>query len=546
MKSLENLWGDDIITINDNGKEGTNMANFQKTIDAMKTGIPFIAQAVLYNTKNNTKGNADLLVRSDYINKLVLESVLNEDEEKYKAPNLTGNYHYLVIDIKWSTLNFCAKDNTLRKEGRIPAYKGQLAIYNCAMGNIQGYIPPKTYLLGKGWKREKIVKKEKISYKGHSCFECLGVVDYSNVDNLYIKKTADAIKWYQDMVNDGIKWSLLNPANSNMYPNMSNDDMVWGDIKKKIADEIGEITQICNVGIKERNNLHKMNIYSYYDNNCNSLNMGLKNSETANKIDTILNIMRDDQYDIFPVKIQNNMKMWQKESPVDFYFDFETINELLTKMTIDINDSFNINGMIFEIGVGWIENEKWNFEKFYIDEINENAEKNMINEFYKFILKKSSELDPIKKYYPRLFHWTNAERNNLLDANNRHGGQWNDLINEITVKFVDMYKVFIGSQYNGIKYDAIGIKGALNYKLKTIGKALYNLKKIDTKWPDNDISNGQIAMLEAAKFYRNKNNNSLTQQDLQTFDDIIKYNEIDCKMIWEIVMYFRKNHSDLD
>ena len=50
-----------------------------------------------------------------------------------------------------------------------------------------------------------------------------------------------------------------------MYPNMTNDDLVWGQVKKIIAKEIGEVTQVCNVGIKERKTLHELGIYSYKD-----------------------------------------------------------------------------------------------------------------------------------------------------------------------------------------------------------------------------------------------------------------------------------------
>ena len=195
------------------------------------------------------------------------------------------------------------------------------------------------------------------------------------------------------------------------------------------------------------------------------------------------------------------MKNWQESCPVDFYFDFETINNQFVKSEIDINNSECISGIIFEIGIGWIENNVWNFKKFYIDQVNSDNEEEIIQDFFEFVLQKSAELDPDKKYYPRLFHWTNAEINNLRDANCRHGSIWNNLINETDILFVDMYKVFFDEK--------IGIKGALNYKLKTIGKALYNLGKITTTWPDTDITNGQIAMLEAAKYYKNKKNNCL-------------------------------------
>jgi hypothetical protein len=552
MNSLKEKFREDFIMINNDSYSGITDINFNITIKAMQSGFPIIAQAVLYNNNNNTRGVADLLVRSDYINKLVKNPILSPEEEVLKASNLNGNYHYIVIDIKWSVLHFSSKNNNVLKDGRIPAYKGQLAIYNCALGNIQGYYPTKAFLLGKGWKREKTVKRLTTTEWNMDCFDQLGIIDYGGNDSIYVQKTADAIKWYNNVSVNGKGWSPLNPPNENMYPNMSNDDLVWGNIKKEIAERIGEVTKICHVGIKERRELHNRGIYSYYDTKCTSQNMGLGDTETANKINAILDINRDIQYNIFPRIIINNMLNWQESSPVDFYFDFETLNDQFAKnhTDIDINNSTSIPGLIFEIGVGWAENSQWKFEKFYIDKVSQEEEGKIIEQFYKFILSKSLELDPKKQFYPRLFHWTNAERNNLQDANARHCGKFLDLVCEVDVKFVDMFKVFSGGKILNAEnnkyyeYEPIAIKGAFNYKLKTIGKALYNLGKIETQWPDTDITNGQIAMLEAIKYYKNKMNNCLTENDNQVFDDIIRYNEIDCKMIWEIVNYFRTYHSN--
>ena len=55
---------------------------------------------------------------------------------------------------------------------------------------------------------------------------------------------------------------------------------------------------------------------------------------------------------------------------------------------------------------------------------------------------------------------------NLKDMNNRNKGEFNDMVSEKKIKFVDMYKIFTKEK--------IGVKGSFNYKLKSIGKALHN------------------------------------------------------------------------
>lgn len=556
MDNLKKKFKNNFCMINTDGKNGLTEDNYKKTIDMMMKGKKIIAQAVLFNKKNNTCGFPDLLVRSDFINQIINIPVLSKNMENIKAPYLKGNYHYLVIDIKWSTLHFAAHHNILLKTGRIPAYKSQVSIYNCALGNIQGYFPPCAYILGKGWKREKSIRKKDMTqeqlmmYKINSgsiietsyssnCFDQLGIVDFEGYDNSIIEKTSEAIKWYEDVSINGIKWSPLKPPCENMYPNMSNDDLVWGKVKTYIARKIGEITQVCNVGIKERKILHDKGIYNCWNKKCNSYNMGLGFTETAEKINSVLDINRDRQYNVYPRKIQNNYNNWQIASPVDFYFDFETLNCQFLKNENNIqNSSQLISGLIFEIGVGWIENGNWCFENFYIDHANQYEESQMVNNFFQFILNKSRQLDPNKRFFPRLFHWTNAERNNLNDINKRNNCRWNSFVNGTDIKYVDMYKVFT--------QEPICVKGSYNYKLKSIGRALYNLGKIKTLWPDTDITNGQIAMLEAIKYYKNKQNNCLTEKNHEMFNDIIKYNEVDCKIIWEIVDYCRNKYNDLD
>ena len=101
FNKLKNLFGDKFILIAESGRNSFNETNCLKTIEEINKGTPIIAQAVLCNDKNGTGGIADLLVRSDYINKIVKKTVLYEEETTIKASNLNGNYHYRSIIRAW-------------------------------------------------------------------------------------------------------------------------------------------------------------------------------------------------------------------------------------------------------------------------------------------------------------------------------------------------------------------------------------------------------------------------------------------------------------
>lgn len=75
----------------------------------------------------------------------------------------------------------------------------------------------------------------------------------------------------------------------------------------------------------------------------------------------------------------------------------------------------------------------------------------------------------------------------------------------------------------------ITIKGCYNFKLKSICKALYHHKLIDTKWND-DITNGLDCSVDALEQYL----------DGHDFTEVLKYNEYDCKGMWEIIRLLAK------
>jgi predicted RecB family nuclease len=99
------------------------------------------------------------------------------------------------------------------------------------------------------------------------------------------------------------------------------------------------------------------------------------------------------------------------------------------------------------------------------------------------------------------------------------------------VQWIDMCKVF--------ETVPIVVRGSFRFKLKHIGNAFYNNGLIDTHWTDGRMSDGFRAMLEAIKLYRL---NKPMSKNEEMYKEIIDYNEIDCRVIWEIVNYLRLNH----
>lgn len=522
MKHLNIRFKRDIITINTEGRNGTTYKNYRKTINAMKMGIPIIAQGVLFNDGNKTKGTADLIVRSDYLNIMFKRPVLTLEKEKIKAEHLNDNYHYRVIDIKWTTMTLCANGYTIRNDGRFPAYKGQIAIYNCAIGKIQGYTPTEAYIMAKAWK----IDRKNNPIEGYNCFDLLGVIDYDGFDYQYIEKTLNAIQWIRDVRKNGLLWKPSNPEREEMYPNASNkNDAPWHKVKTELCKNIDEITQIWYVSDQHRKNAHNKGIMTWKDPRCTSDNMEITGDKKPNTIDAILDINRDPDGSIEPDIIVNNLMNWQEESIVDFYVDFETVNGCFYNPEVDIYKSKTESDIIFMIGVGYMENNQWNYKVFTSLDLSMKEENRLFEEFTKFITIKSKQLDIKQEYVTRLFHWSHAEVTNFIHVNNRHDGRWNEW--EKNILWTDMYNVFSN--------EPIVVKGALNFRLKEIGKAMHKLGYIKTLWDDNGPVDGFDAMLEAVKYYKNNTNNNIIQA-------IINYNEIDCKIIWEIVKYLRKNN----
>jgi predicted RecB family nuclease len=130
----------------------------------------------------------------------------------------------------------------------------------------------------------------------------------------------------------------------------------------------------------------------------------------------------------------------------------------------------------------------------------------------------------------RLIHWSSAEKVVFNKAMTRSSISMQSFNNNF--EWFDLLEVF--------KNERIAVNGALNYGLKTIAKAMHKHKLISTNWNTNSkCSNGLNAMILAYDEYEKNKNVKEPIKKNSIMIDIMEYNEIDCKVLWEIISYLR-------
>ena len=501
---------------------------YEETISAIQKGVPCIFQGILRNYSNKTYGVVDVLIRSDWINKFLDVNALSIDETKVSAPKLKTKYHYVVIDIKYKSLPLRADGVHLLNDGNIKAYKSQLWVYNDALGKIQGYTPPYTFILGSKWKFTSCGA----TFEGNSCFDRLGRIDYSFLDKEYIDKTKKAVKWLNEVQKKGDKWDLSKYPlpRDELYPNMCNRyDYPYHGIKKMFAETNKDLTLIWNVGAKHRREANKEGVYSWDDPKCNSKILGVSGEFKPKVIDRILEANHSEGRTIYPKYIANNLFDWKNEEgrKIELFVDFETTCSVFQEM--DDSPENRGTALIFLIGVGYIspETEKWEFKEFVVDQINEKEELRICFDFISFV-KSLKRKYKIRKELP-LYHFSHAEPSSWRRVFERNGRK------NVSLNWRDLLKVFLE--------EPIGVKGCLSYSLKTLAKNFYKHGYISTIWDtENPMADGADAAVGAYQANLECLAGKTSFGDHSLVKDIIKYNEVDCKVLEEILSYLRENH----
>ena len=544
----------EVTTIARDYRDIANLGKAEETFAAMQHGVPIIHQGVLWDAQNLNYGSPDFLVRSDMLHEL-FPNAIAAAEASIAAPDLgAGDWHYRVVDTKFATLHFNAAGTQLDNNGSRPAYKAQLYLYNRMLGRLQGYLPPESYLLGRGWQHGTGRDAPRCAH----ALARLGPVpqDGSVANRVPIADAVEsAVAWIRRLRADGSQWQLLpTPSVSELYPNMSglddgemmldigpserehgyepdSSDGHWVGVKRWLADELKELTQLWQVGVGRRKQAHEAGVYRWDDPQVTPDLVGVSGPTTEPTLQQILEVNTGDGPVVLPLRIEKTRDQWHTTPAGEFFVDFEFCS--------DLNDDFSElpekggQPLIFMIGCGHVENGRWRFRSFTTNSLTEEEEIRIIREWVDHMRTTQEQLDPEDRQ-PRIFHWSHAEVTQLERAYNsartRHGerADWPEL-------------GWYDFQMRVMRGEPVTVRGALGFGLKAVAKAMYSNGLIETDWADS-LVDGLGAMVGTWRCNAEAQEKGISMMELPLMREITAYNEVDCRVMMEIIRYLRINH----
>jgi hypothetical protein len=246
-------------------------------------------------------------------------------------------------------------------------------------------------------------------------------------------------------------------------------------------------------------------------------------------LEAVIAANRDDGPAVRPSRVRVAEDRWRRPAACEFFVDFETVN--------DLDDDFSrfpsVGGqpLVFMIGCGHLEEGRWRFRAFTAGSLDE-AEEAVILEAWLAHMRAVCDARGIDLGSARLFHWSAAETQGLSQAYNsaaaRHRRDWGPL------PWVDLLAEVVRAQ-------PVTVRGAFGFGLKAMARALHAQGLIRTAWREGP-ANGLGAMAGAWWCHREARRSGMPMHALDLMRDIERYNEVDCRVMAEILEYLRAGH----
>jgi len=296
--------------------------------------------------------------------------------------------------------------------------------------------------------------------------------------------------------------------------------------KKEIAQKIEELTLIWQIGLESRKRAHLKGIKRWTNPKLTPEFLEMNPSKKSLTLQSILDMNRVSTSPlIMPSKVETLRNQWDSKS-LQFYVDFETVSDLDDDF-VDL-PSKGGNPMIFMIGCGHLEDGEWKFKCFVADKLDFSEERRIVVMWLDHMEEIKARFVS-KESLPLVIHWSPAEVHNFKSAIDRHLLSEDNLPNWFD---------FLG---HVMKAEPVIVKNSFGFGLKSVATSMYKNKIIDTVWKDGPVD-GLGAMVGAWWCNSTIKKSGRALLDVELMRQIVEYNEVDCKVMMEIVTYLREYH----
>jgi hypothetical protein len=249
----------------------------------------------------------------------------------------------------------------------------------------------------------------------------------------------------------------------------------------------------------------------------------------ATRIDGVLEANRQAVPTVTPNRITRADAVWRETRPIEFFVDFETVSNL--------DDDFvrlpALGGQpqIVQVGCGHVDSSGcWRFAQWTADALDAGEERRIVDAWLRHMAD-VCEAAGVTLVDARMCHWSPAEPVNFESAYNAARTRHPDAGWPAEIPWFDILQ-------RVIRAEPVSVTGAFNFGLKAIAKAMHDAGIIQTTWKDGptDGLGAMIATWSAAREARARGL-PLSQHELMV--EIGRYNEVDCRVMAEILKWLR-------
>lgn len=514
----------------DRGSAGRTERASQATHEAMVAGAPIIAQATLVDEHLGIAGVADLLVRSDVLERLI-PGTLGPEAARISAPAFGRAWHYRVVEVKYRTFELTVDGSAGIGRSTLP-YLGQVWLYNRALGQVQGWLPPSSFLLGRG----TTLRGERLD----ALARLARVDDDRDVPTrgqTLAEAVLDSLAWCRRVDADGAGWQVLpEPSVPELWPHLRNtSDAPWRNAKHEIGLALSDLTALPRMNPTRRAIARAQGLQSWRDPRLAPAIVGLRGTGAALfEAVRLANIAREPV--VIPERIEHVDQSWRVRWPLEFFVDFETVSDVED----DLDELPNRGGepIIFQIGCGHRDRAgHWRFGQWTTDRLSFVEERRILDAWFAY-MRDVAQAEGASENDIRTFHWSPAEpawlgeadieQDPVLAACRRHpDADW---------PAVRWFDLLLGLA----RAEPIGVTGAFGFGLKAIAKAMHAAGRIQTTWDDGP-TDGLGAMVGAWWCNEEAARTGQPMGQIDLMREIATYNEIDVRAMSEVLEWLRAN-----